>query len=250
MLSKISSLLTTLVAITFLSGCTDNKNVIKVATSPFNAPIVYKKNGVLAGTDYALFNAFCEKINCKPEIKEYDFPVMLQAISSGDADIAFSAISITQTRQKTMSFSQPYFQNTLHLVSITPQAEKIVELSELKKYRIGYPNGFVYDEFIRRDLEPSGYYSMSEVTFYLDYAEVLKDMQVGNINLTLMDALTLQRWQSQQGSAVTSVYQFSQKDPWGFAFPLNSSLRNEFDAFLKELGPKGIQDITQRAVNN
>lgn len=249
MISKILSIPIALVAFVFLTGCSDNKPVIKVATSPFNPPMVYKKDGSLAGTDYEIFKAFCEKKGCSAEFKEYDFPVMLHAISNGEADIAFSGISITETRQKTMDFSKPYFENTRHLVSISPQAELIGDLSELKNYRIGYPVGFVYDEFIQTELEPLGYYLLSQIRFYLDYAEVLKDMRAGNLDLVFIDEPTLQLWQSRPDSTAKSVFRFTHEDPWGFAFPKHSPLKNEFNAFLKEIGPTGIQKIIQQTIS-
>ena len=102
---------------------------------------------------------------------------MLQAVANGAADIAFAGISITEERQTTLDFSQPYFNNAIHLVSIAPDAKKISELSELKKFRIGYPIGNVYDEFIERNLAPEGYYALLQIRHYTDYTQVLKDMQ-------------------------------------------------------------------------
>jgi polar amino acid transport system substrate-binding protein len=250
MFSKIFTLPIVLIAFIALNGCSDDKSVVRVATSPFYPPIVYKKDGTLVGIDIEIFKAFCAKISCSPQIKEYDFPVMLQAVSNGAADIAFSGISITEERQTTLDFSQPYFHNAIHLVSIAPDAKKISELSELKKFRIGYPIGNVYDEFIERNLAPEGYYALLQIRHYTDYTQVLKDMQSGNLDLTFMDELSLRLWQKKHGSAVKSVFKFPQQDPWGFAFGKRSTLKNEFDAFLKKLGPEGVQKIIDQAVGN
>jgi len=250
MLSRFYALPIVLIALLSLNGCSDDSAVVRVATSPFYPPISHKKDGDLAGIDVEIFKAFCEKIDCSPKIKEYDFPVMLQAVSSGEADIAFAGISITEARQKTLDFSQPYFFNVNHLVSIAPDAQVIGNLSELKNYRIGYPIGTVYDELIKTDLEPDGHYPLSQIRHYTDYTQVLKDMQSGNLDLTFMDELTLQLWHNQQGSSVKSVFKFPQEDPWGFAFAKQSTLKNEFDAFLKRLGPNGIQKIIDQAVGN
>ena len=126
MLSKLLVLPFVLISLFALSGCSDDRSVIRVATSPFYPPIVYKKGGDLAGIDIEIFKAFCAKISCSPQIKEYDFSVMLQAVASSAADIAFAGISITEDRQKTLDFSQPYFHNANHLVSITPDAKALV----------------------------------------------------------------------------------------------------------------------------
>lgn len=250
MLSKIFALPIVLITLIALNGCSDDKSVVRVATSPFYPPIVYKKDATLVGIDIEIFKAFCAKISCSPQIKEYDFPVMLQAVANGAADIAFSGISITEDRQTTLDFSQPYFYNANHLVSIAPDAKKMGDLSELKNLRIGYPIGTVYDELVQRNLEPEGYHALLQIRHYTDYTQVLKDMQSGNLDLTFMDELSLRLWQNRHGSLVKSVFTFPQKDPWGFAFPKQSPLKNEFDAFLKKLGPDGIQKIIDQAVGN
>lgn len=249
MLSKIFSLPIVLITLIALTGCSDDKSVVRVATSPFYPPIVYKKDGALVGIDIEIFKAFCAKVSCTPQIKEYDFPVMLNAVSNGAADIAFSGISITEERQKTIDFSQPYFYNANHLVSIKPDAKIISDLSELKNYRIGYPIGTVYDELIQTDLEPKGHYALMQIRHYSDYSQVLKDMQSGNLDLSFMDELTMRLWQNRLGYSVKSVFKFPQQDPWGFAFARRSPLKNEFNAFLNGLGPDGIQDIIDSALS-
>lgn len=249
MLSNIFSLPIVLITLIALTGCSDDKAVVRVATSPFYPPMIYKKDGALIGIDYEIFKAFCAKKGCKAQIKEYDFPVMLMAVSKGAADIAFSGISITEERQKTLDFSQPYFYNAHHLVSIKPDAKMISDLSELKNYRIGHPIGTVYDELIQTDLEPSGYYDLSQIRHYSDYSQVLKDMQSGNLDLSFMDELTMRLWQNRLGNPVKSVFTFPDEDPWGFAFARRSPLKNEFDAFLNGLGPDGIQDIIDSALS-
>lgn len=90
MFSKIFTLPIVLITLIALNGCSDNKSVVRVATSPFYPSVVYKKDGTPVGIDIEIFKAFCTKISCSPQIKEYDFPVMLQAVANGAADIAFA----------------------------------------------------------------------------------------------------------------------------------------------------------------
>jgi len=43
---------------------------------------------------------------------------MLGAVSSGQADVAFSAILITDKRKEVMDFSNPYFTSTWQLIRL------------------------------------------------------------------------------------------------------------------------------------
>ena len=82
-------------------------------------------------------------------------PTPAQALgTSGQADVAFSGISITDKRKEAMDFSQPYYDNAWHLVSLSSKNLKITDLAELKKYSIGFPRGMAYADLIKNELEP------------------------------------------------------------------------------------------------
>lgn len=68
---------------------------------------------------------------------------MLGAVASGQADIAFSGISITDKRKKVIDFSDPYYLNSFYLVSMANNKITIKNLSELNQYSIGYPRGWL-----------------------------------------------------------------------------------------------------------
>jgi polar amino acid transport system substrate-binding protein len=129
-----------------LTGCSDEKvvNVIKVAVSPASPPMLYEQNGKLMGVDYDIFNAFCKTRECTLKVTSYDWQGMLGAVSTGQVDVAFSGISITDKRKQVMDFSAPYYDNTWHLVATKKNAKPITDLSDLKKLRIGYPKGITH----------------------------------------------------------------------------------------------------------
>lgn len=106
---------------TLLVGCSDDKvaNVVKVAVSPASPPMLYEQEGKFKGVDFDIFSAYCQSRGCTMDITAYDWQGMLGAVSSGQADVAFSGISITESRQQAMDFSTPYYDNTWYLVALT-----------------------------------------------------------------------------------------------------------------------------------
>ena len=182
-------------------------------------------------------------------VTAYDWQGMLGAVASGQADVAFSAISITDRRKQVMDFSQPYFDNAWHLVAVNKNAKPITDLAELKQYRIGYPRGMAYDDLIRNELEPKGYYSLSQVKLYPSYNEVIADLQNGNLDLAFVEEPVLMSFQNKLKLPVQSVYAFRGKDVLGFAFAKGSKLRDDFNKFLTELGPARIKEIINNASN-
>ena len=96
---------------------TDSKE-IKVAVSPASPPMVFEQNGKIVGADIDIFEGYCKARACTFKVTPYDWQGMLGAVSSGQADVAFSGISITDKRKEVMDFSQPYYDNAWHLVSM------------------------------------------------------------------------------------------------------------------------------------
>lgn len=233
-----------------LAGCSGGKdaNVIRVAVSPASPPMLYEKDGKIMGVDYDIFSAYCKSRGCTMKITTYDWQGMLGAVSSGQADVAFSGISITDKRKEAMDFSTPYYDNSWHLVSLNSRNINITDLSQLKQYKIGYPRGMAYDDLIRTQLEPKGYYSLKQVKLYPTYTEVVTDLENGNIDLAFIEAPVLANYTNKLKLPLHSSYEFKGVDVLGFAFAKGSKLRDDFDKFLVELGPEKLKAIIDQAM--
>jgi polar amino acid transport system substrate-binding protein len=180
------------------------------------------------------------------EITSYDWQGMLGAVSSGQADVAFSGISITAKRQEVMDFSTPYYDNAWHLVSLTSRDIKINDLSELMQYSIGYPRGMAYEGLIRTELEPKGYYSVSMVKLYPSYNEVVTDLENGNLDIAFIEEPVLNNYIYKMKAPIESDYVFTGFDQLGFAFAKDSARRDDFNQYLDELGQEKIQTIIDK----
>lgn len=129
----LTALLAATLALTIL-GCSkspDSKE-IKVAVSPASPPMLFDDKGQIVGVDMDLFQGYCQSRGCTLKVTTYDWAGMLGAVSSGQADVAFSGISITDKRKEAMDFSQPYYDNSWHLVSMKNKNIQITDLNQLK----------------------------------------------------------------------------------------------------------------------
>ena len=242
-LSLFSSLLC-LVSVVII-GCSkqDEAKVVRVAVSPNSPPMLFDNKGKIVGADMAIFEGYCQSRGCTLKVTPYDWQGMLGAVSSGQADVAFSGISITDKRKEAMDFSQPYYDNAWHLVSTTKKNIVITDLSQLKKYSIGYPRGMAYDDLIKNELEPKGYYSLKNVKLYPSYAEVVTDLQNGNLDLAFIEEPVFANYKYKMNLPIESAYVFKGFDKLGFAFAKGSKMRDDFNAYLTELGPEKIKAI-------
>jgi len=231
-----------------LGACSkqDQSNVIKVAISPTIPPMLFEQDGKYMGMDLEIFEGYCKSRGCTFKMTAYDWLGMLGAVTSGQADVAFSGISITDKRKEVMDFSKPYFISTWELIGLTKRNIQITDLSQLKKYTIAYPRGTVFDDYVKTTLQPKGYYSVDQVKLYPSYAEVLIALQNGSVDLVFIDSSMLSNYQKSLNLPVSSSYQVVGFDSLGFAFKKGSKLRDDFNLYLSELGPEKLKMIINR----
>lgn len=208
--------------------------------------MLFEKDGKYKGIDLEIFEDYCKSRGCTFKITAYDWLGMLGAVSSGQADVAFSGISITEKRKEVMDFSNPYFVSTWQLIGLSKRNIKITDLSQLKKYKIAYPTGTVFDDYVKNELQPKGYYSVDQVKLYPSYAETLLALQNGNVDLVFVDNAMLVSYQKSMNLPVSSSYQVVGFDKLGFAFKRGSKLRDDFNLYLNELGPEKLKAIIDR----
>jgi polar amino acid transport system substrate-binding protein len=229
-----------------VGGCAKKPEatMLRVAVCPTSPPNMFEENGKYQGLDLELFEGFCKARGHQYKITAYDWQGMLGSVISGQADVAFSGISITDKRKEKMDFSRPYMDNTWNLVSLKSRNIKIKDLAELKKYSIGYPRGMAYSAFIKEDLEPKGIYRLNDVKMYPTYNEVIADLQNGNLDFAFLDGSVATVYKKKL--AIQDSYVFTGFDTFGFAFPKGSALRAEFDRYLDELGPEKLKAIVAK----
>lgn len=229
-----------------LGGCTrgEEPKVLKVAVCPTSPPNLYEENNQYRGLDLELFEGFCKARGLAYTISVYDWQGMLGAVIGGQADVAFSAISITDKRREVMDFSRPYMDNSWNLVSLKSRNIVIRDLADLKRYVIGYPRGMAYSGFIKEDLEPKGIYRLDAVKLYPTYNEVLADLKNGQIDLAFLDGSVASVYRKKL--EIQDSYVFTGFDRFGFAFPKGSKLRADFDRYLDELGPEKLKALIEK----
>lgn len=234
-----------IILVLLIMACSKLSDVkeIKVAVWPYSAPLSFYNNGKLVGAEMDIFKGYCQSRGYSYKVTEYDWAGMLSAVASGKADMAFSAISITDRRKETMDFSQPYRSNAWHLVSMKNRNIQITNLNQLNKYSIGFPLGMVYDEFIRDEAAPNNFHSLSRIKDYSSYVELLADLRSGKLDLAFMDEHLFLNYKNRLHFPIQSSYVTNNLDRLGFAFPKNSELRDDFNKYLDELGPDKINII-------
>ena len=107
---------------------------LRIVTDATFAPMEFVKDGRRTGFDIELAEALAAAMARRLEWIDADFKALIPALTSRRADLAVSAIYITDERRKLVDFSDPYFAGGL--VVLTTKAGPIKSLKDLEGKKV------------------------------------------------------------------------------------------------------------------
>ena len=99
-----------------LKNFSGDNGTIHVGCSFDAVPLCFLNEGQPSGAEVALFADFCREYGYRPDFVSMDFPSLLSGTASGRVDVAFSAISVTDERRRSVQFSMPYFSSSTYFI--------------------------------------------------------------------------------------------------------------------------------------
>ena len=126
------------------------KAPLRVVTDATFPPMEFVKDGQRTGFDIDLVEALGKEMGRKIEWIDIDFKGLIPALQAGRADMANSAIYITDERAKVVDFTDPYYAGGL--VVLTKKAGPIKSLKDLDGKKVAVQVGtksvgFLKDNF-------------------------------------------------------------------------------------------------------
>lgn len=120
---------------------------LRVVTDATFPPMEFVKDGKRTGFDIDLVEALGKEMDRKIEWIDIDFKGLIPALQSGRADMAMSAIYITDERRKVVDFSDPYYAGGL--VVLTKKAGPIKTLKDLDGKKVSVQVGTKSVQFLK-----------------------------------------------------------------------------------------------------
>jgi polar amino acid transport system substrate-binding protein len=208
------------------------KKVLQAAGCPTSPPNCFQRDNVYVGIDMEIMDAFCKARGCTFAMTAYDWSGMLGAVIANRADIAFSGISITEKRKEAMDFSDAYMVNVLIIAAMADRNITIPATQDWKRYRLGFVRGMYFGDLIKTTYKEA--YNYADLRQYPSYNELLADLGNGNIDGAFMDSLVMADQKTKGIYNLSTAFTLKEADQFGFAFPKGSSLRDEFNKYLRE----------------
>ncbi|MDO8694600.1 MAG: transporter substrate-binding domain-containing protein [Sheuella sp.] len=120
---------------------------LRVVTDATFPPMEFVKDGQRTGFDIDLVEALGKEMGRKIEWIDIDFKGLIPALQSGRADMAMSAIYITDERRKVVDFSDPYYAGGL--VVLAKKAGPVKTLKDLDGRKVSVQVGTKSVQFLK-----------------------------------------------------------------------------------------------------
>ncbi|SCY53251.1 basic amino acid ABC transporter substrate-binding protein [Butyrivibrio sp. INlla14] len=236
----ISVVLVAMMMIASLAGCgnsSSSKETLVVGTNAAFPPFEYiGDDGNPDGFDVALIKAIGEKIGMDVQIQDMEFDSLVSSIG-GKIDVAIAGMTVTEERQKTVDFSDPYYEAVQAV--IVPKGSSIATAEDLKNCKIGVQLGTT-GEFIADEIEGA------EVSAYNKAIDAVNDLNNGRLDLVIVDKNPAAVFGTQYADQVDvidgSAFDF-EAEFYAIALPKgNTELAEKINNAIAELKKDGTYD--------
>ncbi|MDP8033220.1 lysine/arginine/ornithine ABC transporter substrate-binding protein [Pasteurella atlantica] len=227
-------LLTALFATTALSVAA--KDTITFAMEPTYAPFESTtEKGEIVGFDVDLAKALCTELEMTCQFKNTPFDSLIPSLKFKKFDAIISAMDVTEKRQKQVSFTEPYLENSASFLALkekkTPETAKIV----------GVQNGTTYQEYLVKKAP------QYQTKAYASLQSAILDLKNGRIDMIFGDTPVLAEWLPTETSVTFVGDKVKDKDFFGVGYGIavnksNKELLEKLNTALKTVKENGTLD--------
>lgn len=147
------------------------------------APFQFKEGDKTVGFDVELVDEIAKDLGVKQEIFDTPFEGIEsgQSFNTGQCDVAAAAMTITETRQGVMDFSDPYFD--AKQVLLVKTGSGLDSLEKLRGKTLGVQLGTTGEEYAEKNKEQYGY----ETRQYEDLGLLQNAVKTGGVEAGIND---------------------------------------------------------------
>ncbi len=205
--------------------------------------------GEIVGFDVDVVNAVCERVNCEPEFQTYAWDGLVAAIGAGtfqDFDMIASGVTITDERDQTADFSDPYIlvqqaiATTVENEDLTAEDFTAEDSDLLLGSQLGTTNYNLALELVGEERTVS----------YDDFNSAVQALLQGDVDGVILDDITAVEFENQYaGDLVVNIRGLSDGEPLGFVFEEGDELIDAFNAGLAAIQADGTLDEIRAEYN-
>ena len=237
MKKKISVLLILALSCLLFAACgKKEEDVLVVAMELAYPPFETKdEQGNAAGISVDFSYAFGEYIGKEVKIENISWDGLIPALQTGKADMVISSMTITEEREKTVDFSDPYANAMLAVLANADSGITSVEDLNKEGMKIAVKTGSTGYIYAQNNL------TNAEIIGLPDESACVTEVAQGKADGFIYDQLTIYRnWQANIDTTTAVFIPFQDKDNWGVAVQEgNKELLEQLNSFIADYTAEG-----------
>lgn len=215
---------------------TVKEGILTVCTDSPYPPMEFEKDGEFTGFDIELMRAVASELGLEVEVNNTGFDPITSgtALESDQCDIAAASITITPEREKSISFTEPYFDAEQSL--LVKKDSDITTLDDLAGKRIGVQSGTTGKKYAEENAPDS------EIVAFDNPGDIFVAMAAGDIEGVVQD-LVVNGPRALKDDSLEVVETYSTDENYGFAVAKdNDQLLDAVNQALETLRENGTYD--------
>ncbi len=157
--------------------------VLSIATDASYAPFenMNTSTNQVEGFDIDLMNQIAKELNVTVQYTNQPFDGIILSIQTHKYDASISAFTITGERQKTIDFTDPYYENRGQALAVKTGQDNIKSLDDLKNMTVGVQSGTV------AQTEVANYTTAGSLKAYTLMPDVMSALKKGEVQVAAGD---------------------------------------------------------------
>jgi polar amino acid transport system substrate-binding protein len=140
-----------------------------------------KTKSEFKGFDIELVEAIAEKIGRTPEIKDTSFDTIFRDLAQGKFDMVASATTITDEREETVDFTNPYYLPSAQSIVVKKGNSDLKTDKDLEGLVVGVQQGTTGEEYVEEEIKTK------ELRTYPQGPDTIPALKAGTIDAVVID---------------------------------------------------------------
>lgn len=200
-------------------------------------PMGFSENGEPTGFDIEIAKLVFERMGVKLEFRYIDWDAKVVELKSRRIDAIWNGLTITDERKLEMTFSRPYFDNNLIIISKT--GSNIDKIADLANKNIGVENSSSADILVSKNTTITD--EAKSIKKYNTSSEAILAMNAGLVDAVIVDEIYARYVVMKNDNTYQIGSEIIGSEQYGIGFRLgDEALRDRVDAILDDLLEEGL----------
>lgn len=193
----------------------DENNQIVAGTAPGFEPFEMVIDGELVGFDIDLLEAVVAETEYElAGWQEIEFDGLIPSLENENIDVIAAAMTITEERQETIAFSDPYYSADQSVLVQTGGDVQPAELADLEGHNVGAQSGTTGEGIVEDELIAEGLIDEGDYDSYDNYVLAIEELERGTLDAIVIDEPVAESFAADRD--VEIAFTFETGEEYGF----------------------------------